>query len=141
MSTPPQHKSAASSLYPPLAALFKSGRFAQLENQARSVLRQYPDFGPAWKLLGLALRSQRRNDPAVWSQAAELLPDDPEVHYNLGDCYRGLGQPAEAATCYQRVLGLSPNELGAYLNLGMMDAVTRRASRCSAGAQRFRAGK
>jgi radical SAM superfamily enzyme YgiQ (UPF0313 family)/tetratricopeptide (TPR) repeat protein len=120
MSTPSQNRRAPTALYPSLLALFQSGRFAQLENQARTVLKQYPDFGPVWKLLGLAACSQRRNEPALWHRAAELLPDDPEVHYNLGDCHRALGQINEAAACYHRVLELSPHELGAFLNLGMI---------------------
>jgi radical SAM superfamily enzyme YgiQ (UPF0313 family)/Flp pilus assembly protein TadD len=132
MPTPSQNRRAPTALYPSLVALLQSGQFAQLENQARSVLKQYPDFGPVWKLLGLAACSQRKNDPAVWYRAAELLPEDPEVHYNLGDCYRALGQMAEAAACYRRVLALSPNELGAYLNLGMIHHQTGRLDEAEA---------
>lgn len=141
MSTPSQNRSAPSALYRPLLALLEAGRFAQLENQARIVLKQYPDSGPAWKLLGQALCGQRKNDPAVWSRAAELLPDDPEVHYNRGDCYHGLGKLAEAAACYQRVLGFNPDELGAHLNLGMIHHAAGRLDEAEAAyrqAQRLK---
>lgn len=104
--------------YSQLAALFNAGHYAELENRARLLVNQYPDSGLAWKVLGAALRMQGKDNLHALQNAARLLPDDTEVHYNLGNTLRGLGRPDEAEASYRRALQIKPDYIAALSNLG-----------------------
>src|SRR5688572_33101956 len=41
--------------------------------------------------------------------ALSLEPEDPTLHYNLGECFDRLGQTARAEERYRQCLGLTPN--------------------------------
>ena len=103
-----------------LGALFHAGQYAQLEQRASEALQQSPGLGEVWKLLGLALRMQGKNAQGPLQRALDLLPNDPELYYNLGEVYRGQGSLGEAEDCFRRVLVIAPGVFGAYLNLGMI---------------------
>ena len=47
----------------------------------------------------------------------ELLPDLPEIHFNLGGIYREYARTADAIACYRRVLELTPDNAAAFDNL------------------------
>jgi Flp pilus assembly protein TadD len=50
--------------------------------------------------------------------ALEIQPSAPEVHFNLGVAYRGVGREAEAIEAFQAALELEPNHPEALFNLG-----------------------
>jgi arylsulfatase A-like enzyme/Flp pilus assembly protein TadD len=58
------------------------GQWARATEQLQSVLRQYPDMGPAWELLGHVALNAGRLDRAVdaYGRAAALLPDQAGPH-------------------------------------------------------------
>ena len=101
-----------------LAALFNAGHHAELESRARLLVNQHPDFGLAWKVLGAALKVQGKDNLLAMQNAARLLPDDAEVHYNLGNTLRGLGRPDEAEASYRQALQIKPDYVAALSNLG-----------------------
>jgi len=51
-------------------------------------------------------------------KAAELLPDDAEAHYNLGNTFLISGRLDEAEASYRRALQIKPGDADAYFNLG-----------------------
>jgi tetratricopeptide (TPR) repeat protein/SAM-dependent methyltransferase len=102
----------------PLLALYSAGRFAELEERARELTGQYPEFGFGWKLLGGALQMQRRNALPAFRKAAELMPDDADAHYNLGIAQKSLGLLADAAASYRRALKIKADYAEAHSNLG-----------------------
>ena len=101
-----------------LRALFKSGRYRELENRANMVLHKYPHSGLVWELCGLSLQMQGKNPIRAFTRTAELLPDDPGVHYNLGFVLKSIGRLDDAAASYQKALALKPDYLDALVNLG-----------------------
>ncbi len=104
--------------YDQLIALFNAGHHAELENRARLLLERYPDSGFAWKLLSATLQMQGKGSLYALQKASELLPDDAEVHNNLGLIFQELGQLNEAEASYRRALQAKPDYTAAHYNLG-----------------------
>jgi len=53
-----------------------------------------------------------------YARAAQLCPNDPQVHYNLGNTLLALMRYDEAMESYRRCLALAPNFVDAMINLG-----------------------
>ena len=79
-----------------IVALFQQADWPGLESRSEAMTRQWPQHGFGWKSLGVALKMQHRDDEAlaVMQKAAALVPDDPDVHNNLGSALRESGQHA-----------------------------------------------
>ena len=103
-----------------LVALFNAGRYPEAEHFAREITERYPGYGIGWKGLGTALRFQGCSVESLepMKKAAELLPGDVDMHYNLGNIQHGLGYLKEAEASYRRVLELTPDNADAHNNLG-----------------------
>src|SRR5574340_656887 len=101
-----------------LVVLFNAGHHAELESQTRALLERHPDSGFAWKVLGATLQMQGKDSLSALRRAAELLPDDADAHYNLGNTLLTLGRLDEAEAGYRRALQLGPAHVDAYYNLG-----------------------
>src|SRR3989337_2144903 len=82
-----------------LIALYSGGHYPELENRARLLVNRYPDFGFAWKVLGVTLKALGKDSLSALQKAAELLPDDVEAHNNLGITLQESGQPGKAEAC------------------------------------------
>jgi len=102
----------------PLVALFNAGRYEELENQSRLAIDHYPDSGMAWKVLGVALLGQGKGAIPTLQKAAKLLPNDAEVHNNLGIALAATWQLDDAVLCYRQALKIKPNFAEAYNNMG-----------------------
>ncbi len=103
-----------------LLALFKQGEFEAAELLAQQLIKSYPEHGFAWKIYGALLQQTGLSQEAlpILQEAAQLLPRDAEVHYNLGNTLYDLGQLAAAATSYQRAIKIQPKFAEAHYNLG-----------------------
>ena len=101
-----------------LLALYNNRRYAEAESQTRALLEHYPDFDFGWKLLGGTLQMQGRDALPAFQKVAELMPDDPEAHFNLGVVLKNLGRLDQAVTSYQRAIQLKPDYAEAHSNLG-----------------------
>jgi tetratricopeptide (TPR) repeat protein len=53
-----------------------------------------------------------------FKQVLESEPNSPDIYYHIGDCYRFLGQYAEADSAYQSALSIDANFAPAYLGKG-----------------------
>lgn len=104
----------------PLIAMYKSGRYAELESRAHLLIGQYPDFATGWKLLGVSLHMQGKDSLPTLRRTAELFPGDVTVHNNLGNALKDCNQPKEAAASYRRALEIKPNFAGTNYNLGIL---------------------
>jgi protein O-GlcNAc transferase len=102
----------------PFSALFGSGDCAGMERAATALLERYPASGSAWKALGVALIMQRKNALAALQKAAEMLPHDAEVHSDLGNALKDLGQLDEAAASCRRAPQINPDFAEAHNSLG-----------------------
>jgi tetratricopeptide (TPR) repeat protein len=101
-----------------LAALMNGGRFAEVASRAGGLVRQYPEHGQLWKIRGAALVQQRQPAVIELQRAAQLLPEDPETHYLLGNATQDGGEPAAAAAAYRRAIQLRPGFAEAHDALG-----------------------
>lgn len=101
-----------------LVALFNAGHYMELENQASLLVDRYPDSGFAWKALGTSLQMLGKDALATLQRAAELLPDDAEMHNNLGNALRDTKQFDGAAASFRRALKIKPDYAEIHNNLG-----------------------
>ncbi|MDE2259853.1 MAG: tetratricopeptide repeat protein [Betaproteobacteria bacterium] len=101
-----------------LASLFNSGRHMEMENLARKLLERYPGSGLVWKALGASLKAQNKMALFELQRATELMPDDAEAHYNLGNALKALGRLDDAVASYHRVLKFRPDLAEVHNNLG-----------------------
>jgi tetratricopeptide (TPR) repeat protein len=99
-----------------MVAMINTGRFAELESQARGMAAQYPESGMVWKVLGVSQRMQGKDALHALQRAAALLPDDPETHGNLGNALRDLGRLDDALASYRQALDLKPDFAEAHSN-------------------------
>ncbi len=102
----------------PLLAMFKSGRYADLEAATAALLERHPDAGALWKLSGAALWMQGKDALHAMTRAAQLLPDDAEAHGNLGNVLRAQRRLDEAEASHRRALEVKPDYAEAHNNLG-----------------------
>ncbi|MDP2829657.1 MAG: tetratricopeptide repeat protein, partial [Sulfuricellaceae bacterium] len=72
-----------------------------------------------WKALGASLLVQGKEALPVLQKAIELLPNDAEAHFNLGNSLGKLGQFDGAVASYRRALGIKPDYAEAHFNLGI----------------------
>ncbi|MEO8342859.1 MAG: tetratricopeptide repeat protein, partial [Gallionella sp.] len=79
---------------------------------------KYPGFAFGWKLLGGTLQMQRKDALPAFQKVAELMPDDPGAHFNLGVVLKGVGRLDGAAASYRRAIALKPDYDEAHGNLG-----------------------
>jgi len=102
-------------------AVFGQQRYAEAEVLSQAMIARYPHYGMGWMLLGTILKKQDRHVAALAAQsrAAELLPDDAEVHYNLGNTFLQQGRAGDAELAYRRALALNPTYIQARYNLGI----------------------
>lgn len=104
-----------------LLALFAQGRLDDAGRLARVLTGQYADWGFGFKALAIALHVQGDIDGALTAmlEAARLLPDDAEVHNNLGLVLTGLNRATEAEAVLQRAVALAPDYAEAHNNLSI----------------------
>ncbi len=102
-----------------LFALFKAGHYTELEIRARMLLDRYPDSGVAWKGLGVALQMQGKEALAALRKVTELLPEDAEAHFNLGNALQNHGQTEAALASFRNALKIKPDLADAHFSLGM----------------------
>ena len=63
----------------------------------------------------VALLTGRRE---FWSLSLRVTPDDPSLHYNLGNVRRELGALEEAVASFEAALAGAPHNASASFNLG-----------------------
>jgi tetratricopeptide (TPR) repeat protein len=101
-----------------LLALYNARRYGEAEYHTRALLGHYPEFGFGWKLMSRILQMQRKDALPAFQKVAELMPADPEAHYNLGVVLKGAGRLDEAVASYRKAVKLKPDFAEAHSNLG-----------------------
>ena len=104
-----------------LVQAFNHRRYAEMEQLALVLTRDYPQLALGWKALGIALKQMGRAADALlpMQTAIELNLSDSEAHNNLGNVMKTLGRFAEAESCYRQAIALKPDYVEAYGNLGV----------------------
>ncbi len=100
----------------------QNGRLADAESSYRQILADAPDYGPAWRQLGLLAGNTGSTDVAdkLLQKAAQLEPGRVESCFQLGNFLWAQGKLNEAAGAYVRVTELQPTYAEAYDQLGIV---------------------
>jgi tetratricopeptide (TPR) repeat protein len=99
-----------------------SDHTALVLKRARQFLIRYPDHGPAWHILGVALTDLARYseaEQALWN-ALRLCPRHLRrvPMCSMGHFHDARGELARAARWYQRAIDAAPNHAAGYIFLG-----------------------
>lgn len=116
-----------------LVTLLERGYLREAEACAQDMISNHPDSGYGWKILALAISGQGKDAVAEFRKAAQLLPNDHESQFNLGNALMAAGQPDAAIRYFQRALKLKPNDAQAHCGLGnanMMKSAFAAAEQC-----------
>ena len=101
------------------SAALVNGRLSEAETALRRAVEIDPTNGAAWRNLGHTLLQKPDPKQALdeLKIAAEHLPDDPQIHLDLGNLYlvQGLGQ--RAAVAFEKTVELSPEFVQGRFNL------------------------
>ncbi|HYM27148.1 MAG TPA: sulfotransferase [Steroidobacteraceae bacterium] len=101
-----------------LVELVNQGRLGEAEARAGARLRSQPQEGMLWKILSVALLRQGKDALPALQRAAELLPQDPEAHTNLGAELNARGQFEAGLASLRQALQLSPYNADALVAAG-----------------------
>ncbi|NWG75033.1 MAG: tetratricopeptide repeat protein [Rubrivivax sp.] len=103
-----------------LQALYRAGRYQELEARAQVSLAAAPAEGKVWHLLGLARLAQGQLQAALpaFHQASRLLPQSAQVWSDLAVCLNSLGDRQAAGECFQRSLALVPQRAEVWAQAG-----------------------
>lgn len=103
-----------------LEALFRKGRYSEVESRAQMMTTRFPRHWVGWKMLGVVLKQMGRSAEALvpMQKAAALAPRDAEAHNNLGIVLQDLHRFDEAEASYRRALRINPGYAHAHGNLG-----------------------
>jgi len=101
-----------------LVELLRAGDYLGLESRSRLLVEQYPDSGLVWKLLAISLQAQGKMTLSALQKAAELLPEDANIHNDFGVALYGQGRFKDAEENYLRALKIKSDFAEAHSNLG-----------------------
>jgi len=103
-----------------LVSLHNAKRYAEVEAPARALVAKYPNAGLVWKMLAYALQFQRKDAINAFQKAAQLLPGEASLPFNLASFQKNSGMLTEAVASYRRALKINPKFAEAYNNLGAL---------------------
>src|SRR5205823_5682232 len=97
----------------------------EAEQFSRKAVELSANLPPQEKYLILANHARILNDNAKaiesYENLAKVLPDDPEVHFNLASLYEAVGSLDQAHDHFERVLKNDPNYLDALFAYGRVE--------------------
>ena len=121
-----------------LLALFAQGRIDEAGTLTRTLTQQFPGWGFGFKALAITLQMRGDSNGALAAMldAARLLPDDAEVHNNLGLVLTALQRAPEAENTLRRALAIKPGYAEAHNNLAIALYDQGKLSAAAASVQR-----
>jgi protein O-GlcNAc transferase len=116
-----------------LLRLYSLGRFSDMEQRAKAVLKSFAGTAVLRELLGLALAAQRRFSEALphFERAARDHPGDPQFWDNLALCQCELKDYEPAERSLRKSLALQPASIGTLVALGRVLHLRRRNEEAS----------
>lgn len=99
---------------------YNAGRYGDMCNAAKELLRRIPDHPKGWHMLGLGSLLCGENDEALAAlrRASELQPENSEVWDHLGAACNFLGRLEDALIASERGLSLTPTRAESWINHG-----------------------
>jgi tetratricopeptide (TPR) repeat protein len=86
-------------------------RFDDAKDAAKQAVKQSPDYGPAWALLGKLYSGESRYADAAdaFQKAARLMPKDAEFWRSLAESYSKMNEPAKSQEALQKSQTITDN--------------------------------
>lgn len=105
-----------------LVSLYQSGHMAEVEQQCKLSLVNYPQSSIVMNLLAAAQGAQGRMEEAVnsYRKAIQMNPSFAEAYCNCGVALKKLGRFEEALQSYNKAIHLKPNYPDAFSNRGVL---------------------
>ncbi|MDX8386225.1 MAG: tetratricopeptide repeat protein [Gallionella sp.] len=103
-----------------LVILHNGKRYAEVEGPARALVAKYPNAGLVWKILAYALQFQGKDAMHAFQKAAQLLPGEASLPFNLAAFQKHAGMLTAAVASYRCALKINPKFAEAYNNLGTL---------------------
>ena len=99
---------------------YQKGRYDLAKNLAKNITQKYPNHQLGWKVLGVMFQlTGRLQESLIASQRAlAILPNDAEVHSNLGNILKELSRLEDAEASYKKAIAIKPDYTHAHNNLG-----------------------
>jgi tetratricopeptide (TPR) repeat protein len=103
-----------------LQKFFQDKSYVAAEKLAMSMIKEFPKYQFGWKILGSILNQTNRLEKAlkINLKAIELLPEDFQAHYNIGNTYKKLDEFNKAEKSYLKSIELKSDYFFTYHNLG-----------------------
>ncbi|MBI3453663.1 MAG: tetratricopeptide repeat protein [Rhodospirillales bacterium] len=100
----------------------QSGNFAHTEALCRAALVGDPRQPATLHMLALALTQLGRRDEALeyFCAAADLAPQDSQIHFNHGLVLQSAGETAAAVAAFRRAIRINPRHAGANEGLAII---------------------
>ncbi|MDA9314641.1 tetratricopeptide repeat protein [Alphaproteobacteria bacterium] len=100
---------------------YQNRQYGDAETLAISITQQFPEHQFSWKVMGALLERTGRKPEALNAnqRAVQLVPQDAEAHYNLGNTFKALGRLDEAEASYTQAIAFKPDFAEAHSNLGV----------------------
>lgn len=97
------------------------GQLDEAEQIYEAILSENPDHFYALNFLGCIKRIKKDHNKAIdlLAKAVTLQPNNPDVHYNLGNIFKDLRRWDDAIACYEKSLVLNDQSVQALNNLGV----------------------
>jgi tetratricopeptide (TPR) repeat protein len=128
-------------LYQHATALLKNGEFDRAALEYQKLVARWPDFFPAFSLLGVAYTELGKPEEAgtYFLKAVKLAPNSAEARINLGVNYQARKKLAQAAAEFERATVLDPSKESAWFNLGMANLQMSNAGKAVQALERAQA--
>ena len=103
-----------------LFELYQSQKYAEAEELALQITKQFPKDKFPWKILANVYSQTGRMADGIKANkvAVKIDPRDAEIYNNLGNIQCKIGLYKEAEKNYRKVLNLDPGYIPVYNNLG-----------------------
>jgi tetratricopeptide (TPR) repeat protein len=100
---------------------YQRSEYADAEQLAISIIRQFPNHQFSWKVLAAVYRQTGRIPDALFAnkKSVALAPQDAEAHSNLGNTLKDLGRLKEAEASHRQALKLTPSYPELHINLSI----------------------
>ena len=107
---------------------YQNGRYDEAEKLALLFTQEFPKHQFGWKVLGSIFGQTGRKLESLKAnlKAAQLAPNDIEIHNNLGITLQELGRFKEAEESYRQAIVLKADFAEAHYNLGILLKELRR---------------
>jgi tetratricopeptide (TPR) repeat protein len=103
-----------------LQKYYQDKSYVAAEKLAISMIKEFPKYQFGWKILGSILNQTNKLEKAldINLKAVELLPEDYQAHFNIGNTYKKLNKFNQAEKSYAKAIELKPDYFYSYHNLG-----------------------